>query len=165
MSRIGFFVKAGRHFAKRMEKHKFVNTNLLIDPFNWEVSLLQEFWHLLRGLIKGKYRIFFSLEKIAVTHSLNFRKICIFFPNTGRKKNIAVFFFSQKKDYTSLTHSFQTFVFFFRHWKKNTVFLLSHSILDEIVTKVIFSRNKKKYGTFGCRYLYFFFCVNSSARF
>ena len=30
MPRIGFFVKAGRHFAKRMETHKFVNTNLLI---------------------------------------------------------------------------------------------------------------------------------------
>ena len=33
---IGFFVKAGRRFAKRMEPHKFVDTNLLInlDPPN-----------------------------------------------------------------------------------------------------------------------------------
>ena len=30
--RIGFFVKAGRRFVKRMETHKFVHTNLLIDP-------------------------------------------------------------------------------------------------------------------------------------
>ena len=28
---IGFFVKAGRRFAKRMEPHKFVDTNLLIN--------------------------------------------------------------------------------------------------------------------------------------
>ena len=33
--------------------------------------------------------------------------------------------------------------------KKNTQFLLTHSILSENDTKVIFSRNKKKYGTFG----------------
>ena len=29
---VGFFVKAGRRFAKRMEPHKFVDTNLLINP-------------------------------------------------------------------------------------------------------------------------------------
>ena len=28
---IGFFFKAGRRFAKRMEPHKFVDTNLLIN--------------------------------------------------------------------------------------------------------------------------------------
>ena len=28
---IGFFFKAGRRFAKRMERHKFVDTNLLIN--------------------------------------------------------------------------------------------------------------------------------------
>ena len=28
---IGFFVKAGRRFAKRMEPNKFVDTNLLIN--------------------------------------------------------------------------------------------------------------------------------------
>ena len=28
---IGFFVKAGRRFAKRIEPHKFVDTNLLIN--------------------------------------------------------------------------------------------------------------------------------------
>ena len=33
MPRIGFFVKAGRHFVQRMETHKFVNTNLLTDPY------------------------------------------------------------------------------------------------------------------------------------
>ena len=35
---IGFFVKAGRRFAKRMEPHKFVDTNLLInlDPLKME---------------------------------------------------------------------------------------------------------------------------------
>ena len=27
----GFFAKAGRRFAKRMEPHKFVDTNLLIN--------------------------------------------------------------------------------------------------------------------------------------
>ena len=32
--------------------------------------------------------------------------------------------------------------------KKNTPFSLTHSILSENDTKVIFSRNKKKYGTF-----------------
>ena len=31
MPGIGFFVKAGRHFAKRMEPHKFVDANLLIN--------------------------------------------------------------------------------------------------------------------------------------
>ena len=29
---IGFFVKANRRFVKRMETHKFVHTNLLMDP-------------------------------------------------------------------------------------------------------------------------------------
>ena len=38
MPRIGFFVKAGRHFAKRMETHKFVNTNLLIDPYPFQLG-------------------------------------------------------------------------------------------------------------------------------
>ena len=31
MPGIGFFVKAGRRFAKRMEPNKFVDTNLLIN--------------------------------------------------------------------------------------------------------------------------------------
>ena len=35
---IGFFVKAGRHFAKRMETHKFVNTNLLVDPYPFQLG-------------------------------------------------------------------------------------------------------------------------------
>ena len=41
---IGFFVKAGRRFAKRMEPNKFVDTNLLInvDPLRWEMRLFQE---------------------------------------------------------------------------------------------------------------------------
>ena len=38
MPRIGFFVKAGRHFVKRMETHKFVNTNLLIDPYPFQLG-------------------------------------------------------------------------------------------------------------------------------
>ena len=93
-------------------------------------------------LSSQRYRIFFSLEKIVVTHSLNFRKICIFFPNTG-KKNTAVFFFPEKR--LHFTHSLVSnlCIFFSGSGKKNTVFLLTHSILDENVTKVIFSRNKK----------------------
>ena len=31
MPGIGFFVKAGRRFARRMEPNKFVDTNLLIN--------------------------------------------------------------------------------------------------------------------------------------
>ena len=38
MPTIGIFVKAGRHFAKRMETHKFVNTNLLIDPYPFQLG-------------------------------------------------------------------------------------------------------------------------------
>ena len=48
--RIGFFVKAGGRFAKRMETHKFVHTILLIG---WEVSLLQELWQLVRVAIQS----------------------------------------------------------------------------------------------------------------
>ena len=68
---------------------------------------------------------------------------------TSQEKScIQLYFFSQKKEYTSLTYSFQTFVFFSGTGKKYS-FLLFHSILDEIVTKVIFSKNKKKkYGNF-----------------
>ena len=42
---IGFFVKAGRPFAKRMEPNKFVDTNLLINvyPLRWEMRLFQEY--------------------------------------------------------------------------------------------------------------------------
>ena len=41
---IGFCVKAGRRFAKRMEPHKFVDTNLLInpDPLRWEMCVISE---------------------------------------------------------------------------------------------------------------------------
>ena len=54
MPRIGFFVEAGRHFDKRMETHKFVDTNLLIDPYPFQlgVSLLQELRQQVRGLLQ-----------------------------------------------------------------------------------------------------------------
>ena len=54
-----------------------------------------------------RYHIFFSLEKIAVTHSLDFRKICIFFFRIpGKKKNAVLFFFFPEKDYKPLTQFF-----------------------------------------------------------
>ena len=87
---------------------------------------------------------FFTWKRLrSLTHSISEKSV--FFFSEHPEKKIQLYFFSQKKDYTSLTHSFQTFVFFFpAPEKKNTVFLLTHSILDENVTKVIFSRNKKK---------------------
>ena len=92
-------------------------------------------------LSSQRYRIFFSLEKIVVTHSLKFRKICIFF-SEHQEKNTAVFFFPRKK---ITLHSLTRFkpLYFFSGTGKKIVFLLTHSILDELVTKVIFSRNKK----------------------
>ena len=38
MPRIGFFVKAGRHFVERIETHKFVHTNLSIDPYPFQLG-------------------------------------------------------------------------------------------------------------------------------
>ena len=50
---------------------------------------------------------------------------------------------------THSTTRFQSLDFFFHGGeKKNTVFLLTHSILSKIATKVYFTR-EKKYGTFG----------------
>ena len=60
-----------------------------------------------------------------------------------------IFFSSEKIKLYSLTRFKPLYFFFPAPEKKNTPFLLTHSILSENDTKVIFSRNKKKYGTFG----------------
>ena len=101
----------------------------------------------------------------------------------GEKKNAAVFFSPEKR--LHFTHSFVSnfCIFFPAPEKKNTLFLLIHSILDENITKVIFSRNKKKTATrldpweiersgysrkkfmysfsfyFSFSFLFFFFCL------
>ena len=68
--------------------------------------------------------------------------VVIFFPRS-------VFFFPRKRLNFTQSLVSNLCIFFFGTGKKNTLFLLTHSSLDENVTKVIFSRNKKKkYGTF-----------------
>ena len=69
-----------------------------------------------------------------------FSKICIFF--------LCIFFFLEKIKLHSLTRFKPLYFFFPAPEKKNTPFLLTHSNLNENVTKVIFSREIKKYGTF-----------------
>ena len=87
------------------------------------------------------------------------RKLC-FFKNCFFQLDFTIFlftgtvffsfvFFFPRKDLTSLTHSFQNFVFFFRLQKKNTPFILTRTNLKENFTEVIFTGNKKEYGTYG----------------
>ena len=102
-----------------------------------------------------KGTVFFFLGKDCGHSLTQFQKNLYFFFRTPGKKIQLYFFFPEKR--LHFTHSLVSnlCIFFVRHRKKNTVFLLTHSILDENVTKVIFSRNKKKYGTFDVTTPYF----------
>ena len=102
-----------------------------------------------------RYRIFFSLEKIVSTHSLKSGKFCIFFSEGCIFFSESIFeLFSPKmsklvKIPTSTQNSGAGKKKNTARKKKNTPFLLTHSILSENDPKVILSRNKKKYGTLG----------------
>ena len=95
-------------------------------------------------------RLFIEKSSWQVTDTID-KKCCNFFlTNMWSVFFLFVFFFSLEKIKLHSLTRFKPCIFFFRRRKKkNTVFLLTHSILDENVTKVIFTRNKKKYGTFG----------------
>ena len=99
------------------------------------MSLTQLFWMSLYKKIGGKLCFF---KNAIFTHILR----CIFFFQDLYFFSV-YFFFSWKR--LNFTHSLVSnlCIFFFRHRKKNTLFLLTHSIFDENVTKVIFSRKKK----------------------
>ena len=71
----------------------------------------------------------------------------VFFFSRGLSFFSCIFFSWKKFKLHSLTR-FKPCIFFSGTGKKNTPFLLTHSNLNENVTKVIFTRNKKKYGTF-----------------
>ena len=72
---------------------------------------------------------------------------CFFFPKKIWKHFV---FFFPGKVYTSLTHSFsEGGKKKKQHWKKKTPFSLTHSILAEKWSKMNFSGEIKKYGTFG----------------
>ena len=67
---------------------------------------------------------------------------CIFFPE------FCILFFAENFDFfpRKISNSLvlkSLYYFFFGTGKKNTVFLLTHSILSKIVTKVYFTREKK----------------------
>ena len=72
MPRIVFFVKAGRHFIKIMETHKFVHTNLSIDlyPFNWEVYV--KWWFFEENIFETMH--VFPNKKNKLWISINFDK-------------------------------------------------------------------------------------------
>ena len=91
---------------------------------------------------------FFTWKRLrSLTHSIS-EKSVFFFPNTRKKKYSCIFFPRKKITLHSLTRFKPLYFFFPAPEKKNTVFLLTHTILGENVTKVIFSNNKKEYGTF-----------------
>ena len=70
----------------------------------------------------------------------------IFFP-----KMLSIFFFPQEKFKIHSLTQIQEPEKKIQHWKKKiTTFSLTHSIFDQKWQKLNFSREIKKYGTFGC---------------
>ena len=78
----------------------------------------------------------------------NFFKFCRCF---FKYENIYIVFFPGKV-YTSLTHSFSEGGKKKTALEKKTPFSLTHSILAEKWSKMNFSGEIKKYGTFGCAF-------------
>ena len=108
-------------------------------------------WGVGVGPHKGNV-FFFSLEKIVSTHSSKSGKSCIFFSEGCIFFPETIFGFFSRKMYklVQIPKSTQNSGAEKKNTarKKNTPFFLTHSILSENDTKVIMSKNKKKYGSF-----------------
>ena len=108
---------------------------------------------------KKQFFFFFPRKSLQATHSP--KKMIS--PKKGQKRSktgkktvfqiLEVFFFPKKSENISFFFFFRKILQFthsiiFRRWKKKTQFSLTHSILAEKWSKMNFSREIKKYGTF-----------------